>query len=339
MSSFRKRLFFLALSFLLSHVWANSTAWGQCAENETAIEVVIEPDGYPNETSWELSYEGNVIASGAAEGDVICFDASIEQPCLQFSMFDSYGDGIFAPGGYWLYQDGVEIASGGNYGYGETVNFDCAPGATCNDAFELTEADYGILAQTQGNAWYVFTPPANGMYEFNTCESGCDTKLWIYDYCNMGYFDNTNEGSIYFDDQEGGCGEQANLTVLLESGIPVWIRMGLGSPDYEALVGLESEWNYHDQGTDLGTDWTAVDYEDLDWDAGSAELGYGDGDEATTVSYGDNASDKHITTYFRHAFEYNGEAGTGMEGLLRLRRDDGAVVYLNGVEIMRSNMP
>ena len=28
-----------------------------------------------------------------------------------------------------------------------------------------------------------------------------------------------------------------------------------------------------------------------------------------------------------------------MEGLLRLRRDDGAVVYLNGVEIMRSNMP
>ena len=126
---------------------AIAPAWSQCADDETTIEVVIEPDGYPNEISWELSYQGNVIASGDAEGEVICFDATIEQPCLQFSMFDSYGDGIFAPGGYTLYQDGTEIASGGDYGYGETVNFDCAPGSTCTMRSSLTNQITALLTK------------------------------------------------------------------------------------------------------------------------------------------------------------------------------------------------
>lgn len=75
------------------------------------------------------------------------------------------------------------------------------------------------------------------------------------------------------------------------------------------------------------------------WETGPAELGYGDGDEATEVSYGGNATDKHITTYFRQSFDFTGEAGANVAGLLRLRRDDGAIVYVNGVEVMRSNMP
>ena len=34
----------------------------------------------------------------------------------------------------------------------------------------------------------------------------------------MGNFDDTNEGSIYYDDNQGGCGEEAQLTVLEEGG-------------------------------------------------------------------------------------------------------------------------
>ena len=126
--------------------------------------------------------------------------------------------------------------------------------------------------------------------------------------------------------------------MLLQGDVPVWIRMGLGAPDYMSLVDLESEWAYNDSGDDLGSDWTATDYDASAWATGAAELGYGDGDETTVVSYGDNSSDKHITTYFRHTFDFEGEGGSNLDGLLRLRRDDGAVVYLNGVEIARSNM-
>ena len=102
MLAFLTRFYALSCALISCLYLAIAPAWSQCADDETTIEVVIEPDGYPNEISWELSYQGNVIASGGAEGDVICFDATIEQPCLQFSMFDSYGDGIFAPGGYTL---------------------------------------------------------------------------------------------------------------------------------------------------------------------------------------------------------------------------------------------
>ena len=66
--------------------------------------------------------------------------------------------------------------------------------------------------------------------------------------------------------------------------------------------------------------------------------GYGDGDEATVVSYGPDANHKYPTTYFRQQFTVANAADMGAL-TLRLVRDDGAVVYLNGTEIVRSNMP
>ena len=122
---------FICLVFLCAFSEANA----QCADTESTIEVIIVADNWPTETSWDLLHGSDVIASGGAVGDTICLDASIEDPCLSFTIYDSYGDGIYAPGGYWIYQDGIEIATGNAFGYGETVSFDCAPGTTCNDAF------------------------------------------------------------------------------------------------------------------------------------------------------------------------------------------------------------
>ena len=338
MHSFSNHILAVFAVFFIIMSGVYSTALGQCADNEGLIEIVIVPDGYPNEISWELEYNGTIIGSGAAEGDSICFDATLEEPCLIFTAMDSYGDGIFAPGGYWVYWEGELMGTGGAYGYGESLSFNCAPGATCNDAVELTEDNYGTIEQGSANYWYTFTPPANGMYDFNSCGAGCDTKLWIYDYCNMGNFDETNEGSIYYDDNQAGCGDEAALTVLLEGDVQYWIRMGLGSQEFESLLELGSSWKYHDQGEDLGAAWREVEFDDSDWESGDAELGYGDGDEATQVSYGDDSGDKHITTYFRTDFDFTGDSGM-MVSTIGLRRDDGAVVYLNGLEVWRSNMP
>ena len=104
------------------------------------------------------------------------------------------------------------------------------------------------------------------------------------------------------------------------------------------LLPTGSVWKYWDKGTDLGTAWREPKFDDSAWASGKAQLGYGDGDEATLVSFGPNESSKYITTYFRHAFNVaDSSAFTGLD--LRLLRDDGAVVYLNGTEVFRSNMP
>jgi hypothetical protein len=105
-----------------------------------------------------------------------------------------------------------------------------------------------------------------------------------------------------------------------------------------ALVSAGSTWRYLDDGSDPGTAWRAVAFDDATWGTGPAQLGYGDGDEATVVRYGSNATAKQITTYFRQTFSASGPGGFASLNL-RILRDDGAVVYLNGTEVFRTNMP
>ena len=103
------------------------------------------------------------------------------------------------------------------------------------------------------------------------------------------------------------------------------------------LVPPGSVWRYLDNGSDQGTAWRSAGFNDVSWLSGPAQLGYGDGDEATVVGFGPNANAKYQTTYFRHSFNVtNPSAFLGLT--LNVKRDDGVVVYLNGAEIYRSNM-
>ena len=104
------------------------------------------------------------------------------------------------------------------------------------------------------------------------------------------------------------------------------------------LVPFKSTWKYLDNGSDQGTAWQSPSFDDSTWSSGPAELGYGDGDEATVVSYGSNANRKYITTYFRLNFNVS-DPSVWNSLILKLKRDDGGVVYLNGTEVLRSNMP
>lgn len=117
--------------------------------------------------------------------------------------------------------------------------------------------------------------------------------------------------------------------------------VGLCTPARAAdttLVPTGAIWKYLDNGSNQGTAWQAPAFDDGLWASGPAQLGYGDFDEATVVSFGPNASNKYITTYFRRAFNVT-NAASFTSATLSVLRDDGAVVYLNGVEIYRTNMP
>jgi len=107
----------------------------------------------------------------------------------------------------------------------------------------------------------------------------------------------------------------------------------------DTLVNNNSYWKYLDDGSNQGTTWYTNAFTGANtWAAGNAELGYGDGDEATVVSFGPLADDKYTTTYFRRIFNVTSSATYGSLDL-SLICDDGAVVYLNGTEIYRNNMP
>ena len=104
------------------------------------------------------------------------------------------------------------------------------------------------------------------------------------------------------------------------------------------VVPIGSVWKYLDNGANLGTAWRNTNYNDSAWKSGPAQLGYGDGDEATVVGYGPNATNKYITTYFRRSFAIN-DPSLVISLTSRVLRDDGAIAYLNGVEFFRNNMP
>ncbi|MGK0185276.1 MAG: hypothetical protein ACI9R3_001052 [Verrucomicrobiales bacterium] len=105
-----------------------------------------------------------------------------------------------------------------------------------------------------------------------------------------------------------------------------------------------SEWKFLDTGADVSMlEWNQPDFDDSNWGTGASELGYGDRNERTVVSFGGDAGNKFITTYFRHTFDLT---ATGTDSVSKVTRldarvlfDDGVVVYLNGTEVARFFMP
>jgi hypothetical protein len=103
----------------------------------------------------------------------------------------------------------------------------------------------------------------------------------------------------------------------------------------ETLIARDASWRYYDGGDIGAAAWTTAAYAEPGWKTGNAELGFGDNDEATNLTAGGISA--KTTYYFRKKFNVTDPAAYGSV-TLNLQRDDGAVVYLNGAEVWRSNM-
>ena len=113
--------------------------------------------------------------------------------------------------------------------------------------------------------------------------------------------------------------------------------IGSATPASVTLVPQGATWRFLGNGSDQGTAWQALNYNDstpAGWGSGPAQLGWGDGDERTAISQ----SPTRVTTYFRHRFTV-ADPSRYSALTLRLLRDDGAVVWLNGQRVALSNMP
>ncbi|BCB78197.1 hypothetical protein Pflav_046070 [Phytohabitans flavus] len=108
------------------------------------------------------------------------------------------------------------------------------------------------------------------------------------------------------------------------------------------VVPFESTWRILDDGSNQTPGFAASNFDDSAWKqqavVAGLVLGYGDGDVVQPpLSYGPDADNKHITTYFRQSFEVADPNKFG-HLILTLVRDDGAAIYLNGVEVWRDNV-
>ena len=102
----------------------------------------------------------------------------------------------------------------------------------------------------------------------------------------------------------------------------------------EIIIKTGDSWQYYDQGY-LDEEWMKHP-EKITWKQGFTPIGYGDDKIITKISYGDDPENKELVKYFKKEFTIKKNDFLGYE--IRLLRDDGAVIYVNGIELFRSNM-
>jgi hypothetical protein len=123
---------------------------------------------------------------------------------------------------------------------------------------------------------------------------------------------------------------------------PVNVNVG-SPPETLALFTFtdDLQWSYNREGKDLGTAWREVNYDDSKWPAGLQPIGANPNDNSEIVPIrtpigANNDAGEHITTlYFRGHFNFPLSSTAGVVLTLRNTIDDGAVFYLNGVEVSR----
>lgn len=104
------------------------------------------------------------------------------------------------------------------------------------------------------------------------------------------------------------------------------------------LIEKGSTWKFLDNGTDQGATWKDNAFDNSTWVSNLAPFGYGDPCK-TTVSFGGNATNKYTTTYFTKDITIADINALTTDLEFGIRRDDGFVLYVNGVEVVRNNMP
>ena len=117
---------------------------------------------------------------------------------------------------------------------------------------------------------------------------------------------------------------------------PVYTAPAYGQVDPANPVLLEAgaTWNYRAEASAAPENWAQASFDDSAWQTGAAPLGYGDAAIATQIAA---KGTRPVTTYYRSHFQV--ADANALKGVtVKYLADDGAVVYVNGVEVDRTRM-
>jgi len=162
--------------FLFFAMLVSCLANAQCP-NGTYLDIIINPDQYPEETSWAILDDNlDTIVTGGPYNDIVDYSPQVTQLCIpngdyEFVISDGYGDGI--QGSLWGGQDGsyylvrcndtiveMDSASFGFSAYhGFTVD-DCAPPPPIYGCMDDTYVEF--LPQATLDTGMCYTPKLYG---------------------------------------------------------------------------------------------------------------------------------------------------------------------------------
>jgi len=113
--------------------------------NGTEVTVSITLDNYPAETSWSITDGTGTVASGGtyggqANGSTVTVNVCLPDGCYDFTINDSFGDGIccaYGNGSYSVSSSAGTLASGGSFTDTETTQICVGTVApTCTDGIQ-----------------------------------------------------------------------------------------------------------------------------------------------------------------------------------------------------------
>lgn len=188
------------------------------------LEIDFTPDAFPQETSFAvLDAEGDTLYAGGIEG----LDACVPDGCISVWLMDSGADGFSIGGTYQVRYDGAVLRDGEHFDAAQLTLAGCPPGSSCDDALPLviqTEDTLQLLSAPMASTWYVLDVDTTGQYEFSTCgRTECDTRIHLYDHCDMAIFETSSEAFITM--SEDDCGLQSAVTPVLVSGQNIYVHI------------------------------------------------------------------------------------------------------------------
>ena len=146
--------------------------------------------------------------------------------------------------------------------------------------------------------------------------------------------------SVSYTDRELGALTTHRYTVVAVSAdgqqSPPTAVEASTSADAPVEVPKGATWRWRSTDAALPGGWNTLGFDDSSWNVGAAPLGRGGAPVATDIDPRRLAV-KPLSAQFRHAFTVT-HPNSVQDGTVTVLVDDGAVVYLNGVELGRSNV-
>lgn len=203
-----------------------------CTGSDMTLTIVL--DNYPEETSWDVKDSGGtVVASsggtyaGQADGATVVETFCLPDACYDFTIYDSYGDGIccgYGNGSYSLVDDasGTSVASGGSFGSSEVTNFCVPTGGPTN--YTLTTGTNGNGSVTAGGTY----PDGTALSLTATPDAGYQFDNWSGDLggstnpISFTITSNMNVTANFSEISGGGCTPATVNSTGFDSSWGIW---------------------------------------------------------------------------------------------------------------------